>query len=352
MPTPNLPQGITDPLDSGFQADPLNLPTAYNTVNGVTSIALPDARADGEPTAEWRNKVDTVVAHFADYVQGLTPITGLQVATFFELPIYTTAALPAASSGEGRVVYDTTTNTLKYSNGSSWVELGVAGVAGQIHVFGEGGGIDEDYTTLVFNESQFALTDPGGGDLEIAIGVLSAANLPASAGQLLTASVAALDFQTNAETDLMTHTLAANTLDANGRRVMIEIAGDTLNTGAGRNAQLRLYVGGVLVLSDVWAHANFALRKPWRMQFDLVSISQSVQATRLFLNSASATNVAPTVGIAGTISSTTGGPTYEVIGNDSTADRTGTIALRVSLQHDTTTANFRTRTQGYRVMIG
>ena len=45
------------------------------------------------------------------------------------------------------------------------------------------------------------------------------------------------------------------------------------------------------------------------------------------------------------------GFTYQVWGDDSAADRTGTIALRVSLQHDTTTANFRTRTQSYQVSV-
>ena len=109
MPTPNLPQGITDPLDPGFQASPINLPTAYNTVNGVTSIALPDARADVEPTAEWRNKVDIAINHFADYVQGLTPITALDIATFFKLPVYTTAARPAQPYPEGRTIWNTTT---------------------------------------------------------------------------------------------------------------------------------------------------------------------------------------------------------------------------------------------------
>lgn len=44
----------------------------------------------------------------------------------FYPPKYATSALPAAAGVEGGIVYDTTTNTLKFSNGSAWVELAAA----------------------------------------------------------------------------------------------------------------------------------------------------------------------------------------------------------------------------------
>lgn len=40
-----------------------------------------------------------------------------------KLAQYATGSLPTASSFEGCIVYDTTTNEVKYSNGSTWTAL-------------------------------------------------------------------------------------------------------------------------------------------------------------------------------------------------------------------------------------
>jgi hypothetical protein len=42
-------------------------------------------------------------------------------ATLFRVPMFATADIPAAAAGnEGMIVYDTTTNKLKVSDGSDW----------------------------------------------------------------------------------------------------------------------------------------------------------------------------------------------------------------------------------------
>lgn len=46
-----------------------------------------------------------------------TPTTG---PTTFYPPKYTTAALPTASTVRGLLVFDTTVNKLKFSNGTAW----------------------------------------------------------------------------------------------------------------------------------------------------------------------------------------------------------------------------------------
>lgn len=43
---------------------------------------------------------------------------------FFQLPVISTASLPTAAAGnEGGIVYDATTNTVKFSDGSSWAAI-------------------------------------------------------------------------------------------------------------------------------------------------------------------------------------------------------------------------------------
>lgn len=182
MPSPNLPQGIVDPLNAGFQAATCLALDAYNTVGNVTSIALPDAQSAVEPTAEWRNTINAAIRSFADYVQGLTPITALQITTYFRVPRYANAALTnplAVSQGTGSIAYNTTSTRPVYSNGTTWVELAtssdVAGAAG-IEVVAEGGAIDDVFTHIEFDEDHFAVTDEGGGSLSFAL----ATDLPLS----------------------------------------------------------------------------------------------------------------------------------------------------------------------------
>ena len=47
----------------------------------------------------------------------------VEVDKSFQLPRVATASLPDATQYEGGLVYDTTSNTPKYSNGTEWVNL-------------------------------------------------------------------------------------------------------------------------------------------------------------------------------------------------------------------------------------
>ncbi len=188
MPTANLPQGITNPLNAGFQAATCLALDAYNTVNGVSSIALPDSRSAFEPTAEWRNTVNAAVRAFADYVQGLTPITALQISAFLRLPTYATGSLPAASvPNEGRVYFDTTTNRIVYDNGGALQSVAtttdVAGAGFSMRVQAEGGAIDvSDPELLEFDETDFAIAGDSSG-LTIALGEVGLNHLPTASAQ-------------------------------------------------------------------------------------------------------------------------------------------------------------------------
>lgn len=187
----DLPQGVTDPLDPAFQTDDLWTSDAQNAEKQgnvfVPIGALPDDRSHDEPTAEAENAKRIAIRHFADYVQGLAPVTALDVAGWLGLPTYATGSLPAASApNEGRVYFDTTTNRIVYDNGGALVSVAsttdVAGAAG-VHVFAEGGSIDGDYDGLVIDEDTFAVTDNFDGTASITVGEIEFANLPDGSAQ-------------------------------------------------------------------------------------------------------------------------------------------------------------------------
>jgi len=75
----------------------------------------------------------------------------LTLPGFFGVPRYTTALLPPAP-GEGAMAFDTTTSTLKFFDGSSWVEAG-------------GGGALEPGTTTVTGAANAVLYADAGGVL-------------------------------------------------------------------------------------------------------------------------------------------------------------------------------------------
>lgn len=106
------------------------------------------------------------------------------------LMIFTTAGLPAAADWEGSVVFDTTTNRLAYSDGSSWLQVATTadlitqatGTFTPALAFG-GSTTGVTYTTqtgnysrignLVFIEINIVLTSNGSGT-----GAATIANLP------------------------------------------------------------------------------------------------------------------------------------------------------------------------------
>lgn len=187
----DLPQGVTDPLDPAFQTDDLWTSDAQNAEKQgnvfVPIGALPDDRSHDEPTAEAENAKRIAIRHFADYVQGLAPVTALDVAGWLGLPTYATGSLPAASApNEGRVYFDTTTNRIVYDNGGALVSVAsttdVAGAAG-VHVAAEGGSIDDDYDGLEFDENTFDVVDNLDGTVTITVGEIEFANLPNGSAQ-------------------------------------------------------------------------------------------------------------------------------------------------------------------------
>jgi hypothetical protein len=174
MPSPNLPQGIVDPLNPNVQAAACLSATAYNTVGGVQGQALPDTRSDDTPTAEWRNTITLIVREFCDYVQGLAPITGLDVASFFGLPVYTTAARPAAdAANEGHIIFDSTLNRIVVDIGGAWqVYLAAGDVESAVGVFGNGGLVDDTFEVLRFDENTIDVNDDGDGGCTITVNTI------------------------------------------------------------------------------------------------------------------------------------------------------------------------------------
>lgn len=305
MPTPNLPQGIVDPLNPGVQATECLSLTGYNTVGGIQGVGLPDARCDEKATAEWRNTINALLRSFCDYVQGLTPITALQIDTFFKMPRYTTAQLTnalAISQGEGAQAYDTTTNRLKSSNGTTWDQYATTGdvPAAVVNVFAEGGSVDaNDIDTFIFHETQFEVTEPEDGEVEITIGTLSVSNLPAGVDRtLFTAHTTAGPSATTTPTDIMSQSIAGNTLNADGQALDVFIAGDDFNqSGIGITWEIAILLGGVEIYRDTTnARASSTTRRPWRLQFTMRRLSSTtLHLSGQFASSTSAT--APGTGL-------------------------------------------------------
>jgi len=89
--------------------------------------------------------------------------TNIDILRLAKLP---TGSLPAAGAGnEGAIAYDDTTNTIKFSNGSSWANVGSGvsgtGVADQLAYWSGSGTIAGD-TGLTYNSSTNVLTVSGG----------------------------------------------------------------------------------------------------------------------------------------------------------------------------------------------
>ena len=85
-------------------------------------------------------------------------------ATFYGMVFpgqYPTASLPTASSNEGGIAYDTTTNTFKYSNGTSWATPGsitigdtvASATAGSILFAGVAGVLAQDNAKLFWDNT-------------------------------------------------------------------------------------------------------------------------------------------------------------------------------------------------------
>lgn len=78
-----------------------------------------------KPNAKFGNGVSEVIRQLAAAWQGTVMPDAMRIASWFQLPNYTTAGLPdAAEQGAGSLVWDTTTESLKASDGADWNEVG------------------------------------------------------------------------------------------------------------------------------------------------------------------------------------------------------------------------------------
>ena len=95
------------------QTPPLAKPAQLQAQGGVTNYV----------TGLHRDLFN-IFTRIATRANGVLPKDGTEAMTA-PLPLkqYATADLPAAASYEGCIVYDSTTNTVKWSNGSVWATI-------------------------------------------------------------------------------------------------------------------------------------------------------------------------------------------------------------------------------------
>lgn len=158
---------LANPLDPAFQIQPWLQPTKRNVDPVIGAIGpLPEDETD-IATAETINGALQAIKAFADYVQGLTPITALQIAEYFRLPRYTTAQLTdplAVEQGEGAIAYNTTTGGIVTSNGTTWVAAGgiaSLGDASALSVLGRAENSVGDYADIVADTDGHVLRRSG-----------------------------------------------------------------------------------------------------------------------------------------------------------------------------------------------
>lgn len=343
MPAPNLP-AISDPLDPAIQTQSWLARDAFNTVDGVQGVALPEAQHAIEPTAEGTNGTRACIKAFCDYVQGLTPITALQIATFFRPPVYTTAGLPAASTGEGRVVYDTTLNRLASSNGTTWNTYLAVGDAppATINVVAEGGGVDTDDTdTLEFDEQDFVVTDNADGSVTIEVGQLGVSQLPAGVDRtLFTYATVAGPVDTVSATDILSQSISGNTLSADGQALEVDLAGELHNqSGSNQTWEIAVLLGGVEIYRDTTgAFASSTAVKPWRLTFRMTRVSSTTLHFAGFWN-VQVNAVQPDTGLGDlSVSSTTTNPLGSAVTSPTVAwGSSQTLQVRITCSSATNT---------------
>jgi hypothetical protein len=170
---------------------------------------------------------------------------------------------------------------------------------------------------------------------------------------VLTRSVTEIEItDTTTETNLVNYTIPADTLDENGRRVVITQNLDVYNSGASRYFIVRLYIGGVEVFADRYPLSNSGRRRPVRIRTEIISVSTSVQMVRMTFIANATNSLDPDTGTAGGLDGTTAA-TFEVWGADSTADRTAAMSFTMSIAHSAAAGptNFRTRQQAYQIHV-
>lgn len=87
---------------------------------------LPDVRASVEALNRAlyqeligvAQSINAIIDQLDGFMEGTVAATGPIL-----LAAYTTGALPDPTDWEGAIVYDTTTNTVKFSNGIAWASL-------------------------------------------------------------------------------------------------------------------------------------------------------------------------------------------------------------------------------------
>lgn len=152
---------------------------------------------------------------------------------------------------------------------------------------------------------------------------------------------------TTTETDLANYTVPAGTLDVDGRKVVIEQRGDILNVGAARSLTLRIYIDGSITWADSLPLSNIDDRRPFYLRTELIRTDSGEQALYARLDLGGLNGASPDTGTGG--STAAAGQTFTMLAAQTLGDETGSINMRVSVEHSAATSNLRTRQQSLQV---
>lgn len=199
------------------------------------------------------------------------------------------------------------------TNGTAWLKVTGSGtntgwqqiIAGaadsSLRFFGNGGNVDGDFTDVFVEEDRFVLTDLGNGELQFDLGQIALSNLPAGVDRTLFSSGAdAGPSNTTTPTDVLSYSVASNTLSADGQSLLVDMSGEVFNqSGSNRTYVIEFLLGGVALYTATSASmASSTTRRIWNLSFMLTRKS----STTCYLAgnwSRYSTGAAPTVGQGG-----------------------------------------------------
>ncbi len=150
------------------------------------------------------------------------------------------------------------------------------------------------------------------------------------------------------EVDLVSYDIPADTLDIDGRKLVVEQRGDIFNNGLSRNMTFRVYLGGVAIYEDVLSLGSISARRPfwWRTEVVRIGAGSQMMYGRFLL--AAPDNTGPAIGTAGGFTQGEG-QAYALLTEGLTEDDSAAIELRTSIQQASATINMNTRQQTYQV---
>lgn len=127
MTTPNLP-ALADILDPAIEQQSWMLLNKYNAdAKGIPQGPFDEILARYRVSAEWANGITRQIRDVGRYFRGTAMPTALKISSYFGLPVFTTAARPAAhASNIGRLLYDSDLDAVFVDTGGAWQEIGAA----------------------------------------------------------------------------------------------------------------------------------------------------------------------------------------------------------------------------------